>query len=52
MSKFQKSKSRFGIKILEIVGVAIFTQSGEFEIFGPKFAQKWILGSEIQKSKV
>ena len=51
MLEFQKTKSRFGIRILEILGVAIFTESGEFDIFGPKFAQKWNLGSEIQKSK-
>ena len=28
-----------------------FRQNGHFWIFGPKFAQKWILGSEFHKSK-
>ena len=50
-SKFQKSKCRFGICILEILSVPIFRQNGNFWIFGPKFAQKQILGSEFQKSK-
>ena len=50
-SKFQKSKSGFGISILEILCAPIFRQNGQLWIFGPKFAQKWILGSEFQKSK-
>ena len=50
-SKFQKSKSGFGISILEILCVPIFRQNGQLWLFGPKFAQKWILGSEFQKSK-
>ena len=50
-SKFQKSKSGFGISILEILCALIFRQNGQLWIFGPKFAQKWILGSEFQKSK-
>ena len=50
-SKFQKSKSGFGISILEILGAPIFRQNGQLWIFEPKFAQKWILGSEFQKYK-
>ena len=50
VSKFQKSKSRFEISILEILCVPIFRQNGQFWIFGPKFARKWILPSEFQKS--
>ena len=49
--EFQKSKSGFGISILEILCAPIFRQNGQLWIFGPKFAQKWILGSEFQKSK-
>ena len=45
-----KSKSRLGISISEILCEPIFRQSGWFWIFGPKFAQKCILGSEFQKS--
>ena len=51
MSKFQKSKSGFEISILEILWVPIFRQNGQHWIFGPKFAQNWILGSKFQKSK-
>ena len=50
-SKFQKSKSGFGIIIREIPCVPIFRQNEQLWIFGPKFAQKWILGTEFQKSK-
>ena len=28
-----------------------FRQNGQLWIFGPKFAQKWILGTEFQNSK-
>ena len=49
-SQFQKSKSGFGISILKILCTAILRQNGELRIFGPKFAQKWILGLEFQKS--
>ena len=31
--------------------VPIFRHKGQLQIFGPKFAQKWILGSEFKKSK-
>ena len=50
-SKFPKSKPRFAISILQILCVSIFRQKGQLWIFGPKFAQKWILDSEFQKSK-
>ena len=42
---------RIRISILEILCVPIFRQKGELWFFGPKFAKKWILGSEYQKSK-
>ena len=41
----------FGISILDILHAPIFRQNRQLWIFGPKFAQKWILGSEFQKSK-
>ena len=44
-------KSGFGMSILEILCVPILRQNGQLWIFGPKFAQKWILGLEFQKSK-
>ena len=50
-SEFQKSKSGFGFRILEILGAPIFRQNEQLWIFGPKFTQKWILGCEFQKSK-
>ena len=48
--EIQKSKSGFGISILEILCVPIFRQNGQLWIFMLKFAQKWILGSKIWKS--
>ena len=48
---FLKSKSRFGISILEILWAPIFRQNGQLWFFAPKFAQKWILGSEFRNSK-
>ena len=36
---------------LEILCIPIFKENGQLWIFGPKFAQKWILGLEFQKSK-
>ena len=50
-SKLHKSKPGFGINIPKILCVPIFRQNGELWIFGPKFAQKWILGLEFQNSK-
>ena len=46
-------KTIVGIRnsILEISCVPIFRQNKQVELFRPKFAQKWILGSEFQKSK-
>ena len=46
-------KTNVGIRtsILEIPCVPIFRQNGQLWIFGPKFAQKWILGSKFRKSK-
>ena len=37
--------------MLETVCVPIFRQNGQLWIFGPKFAQKWILGSKFKKSE-
>ena len=39
------------INIFEIPSVPIIRQNGQLWIFGPNFAQKWILGSKFQKSK-
>ena len=39
------------IKILKILCVPIFSQYGKLWLFRPKFAQKWISGSEFQNSK-
>ena len=44
-------KSGFGISILEILRAPIFRQNEQLWIFGPKFAQKWILGSKFQQCK-
>ena len=44
--EIRKFKSGFGISILEILCAPIFRQN-----WAPKFAQKWILGLEFQKSK-
>ena len=38
-SEFQKSKSGFGIKILEILGAPIFSQNGQLLTFWPKFGK-------------
>ena len=48
---FEKSISRFRICILEILCAPIFRQNGQLGIFGPKFAERWILEAEFQKSK-
>ena len=39
------------MSILEILCAPIFRQNGQLCIFGPRFTQKWILGSEFQKPK-
>ena len=39
------------ISILEIPCVRIFRQNEQLWLFWPKLAQKWIFGSEFQKSK-
>ena len=51
--RFEIQKTNVGIRIsmLEIPCVPIFRQNGHLWLFGPKFAQKWILGSKFQKSK-
>ena len=50
---FEIHKTNVGIRIsiFEIPSVPIFRQNGQLLIFGPKFAQKWILESKFQKSK-
>ena len=48
--EIQKTNVGIRISILEIPCVPIFRQNGQLWIFGPKFAQKWILRSEFQKS--
>ena len=51
--RFEIQETNVGIRIniLEIPCVPIFRQNGQDLVFGPKFAQKWILGSKFQKSK-
>ena len=49
--KIQKTNVGIRMSILEIPYVPIFRQNRYLWLFGPKFAQKWILGSEFQKSK-
>ena len=49
--KIQKANLEIRIRILRIPYVPIFRQNGQLWLFGPKFAQKWILGSEFQKPK-
>ena len=50
--KIEIQKTNVGIRIsmFEIPCVPIFRQNGHLWLFGPKFAQKWIVGSEFQKS--
>ena len=47
--EIQKTNVWIRINILEIPCVPIFRQNGHLWLFGPKFAQKWILGSKFQK---
>ena len=49
--QIHKTNGGMRIIILEILCVPIFRQNGQFRLFRPKFAQKWILWSELQKSK-
>ena len=51
--RFEIQKTNVGIRIsmLEIPCVPIFRQNGHLWLFGPTFAQKWILGSKFQKCK-
>ena len=49
--KIQKTNVAIKINILEIPFVPIFKQKRQLWLFRPKFALKWILGSEFQKSK-
>ena len=49
--EIQKTNVGIRISILEISCVPIFRQNGQLWIFGPKFAQKWILPTKFQKSK-
>ena len=49
--KIHKTNLGIIIRILKVPGVPIFRQNGQLWMFGLKFAQKWILGSEFQKPK-
>ena len=51
--RFEIQKTNVGIRIsmLEMPCVPYFRQNWQLLIFGPKFAQKWILGSDVQESK-
>ena len=46
----QKTNVGIKISILEIPFVSIFKKKRQLWLFQPKFAQKWILGLEFQKS--
>ena len=50
---FEIKNTNVGIRIsiLNISCVPIFRQNRQLCVFGPKFAQKWILGPEFHKSK-
>ena len=49
--KILKTNVGIRISIFEIPRVPFFTQNSQLWVFGPKFARKWILGSQFQKSK-
>ena len=48
-SKFHKSKSGFGMRILEILCTPIFTQNEQLWVFQPKFPKKMDFGLNISK---
>ena len=50
---FEIQKTNVGIRmrIFEIPCVPVFREIQHFLLFQPEFAQKWISGSEFQKSK-
>ena len=47
----QKTNVRIIISFQKILCVPIFRRNGQLWLFEHKFGQKWILGSEFQKSK-
>ena len=47
-SKFQKSKSGFGIRILEILGAPIFRQTNNFEFLGPNLPKNRFWGRNFK----
>ena len=47
----QKTNVGIRISIFEIPFVPILRQNRQLWLYGPKFVQKWILGSKFQKSK-
>ena len=49
--EIQKTNVGIRISIFEISCAPIFRQNGQLWLFGTKFAQKWILGSKLQKSR-
>ena len=49
--EIQKTNVGIKIKFFEMLCVPIFRQNERFLLFLPKFPQKWILGSELQKPK-
>ena len=49
--EIQKTNVGIKISILEVLCVPIFRENGHFLVFGPKFSQKLIMGSEFQKFK-
>ena len=49
--EIQKTNVWIRMIILKILCVPNFLQNGQLSFFWPKFAEKWIWGSEFQKSK-
>ena len=49
--EIQKTNVGIRISIVTMRCVPIFRKNGQLWRFRPKFAQKWILGSQFQKSK-
>ena len=49
--EIRKTNLGIRISIVKMPCMPIFRKNGQLWLFRPKFAQKWILGSEFQKSK-
>ena len=49
-SDIQKTNVGIRISIVKMPCAPILRQNGQLWVFGPKFAQKWVLGSKFQNS--